>query len=161
MHLCHNCTGVVLWELLTGHMPWESLNPMQASGRCHVMWCAPVRYGFVSAFGKRCINKRHAMPTAASFTTVCVNLGAIAMLECVPGACLNLLSQAGMLLYLSPCCMHALQVVGAVGFARKGLPPPPLEGNDPFLVELCNACRAYEPEARPTFGDIVTVSVHV
>lgn len=53
--------------------------------------------------------------------------------------------------------LNPMQVVGAVGFARKGLPAPPREGNDPFLVDLCNACRAHEPSARPSFREVVQV----
>ena len=53
--------------------------------------------------------------------------------------------------------LNAMQVVGAVGFARRSLAPPPEEGADPFLLQLCARCRDHEPSARPSFSQIVKV----
>lgn len=49
-----------------------------------------------------------------------------------------------------------MQVVGAVGFQGKSLPPP-TEG-DPFLIDLCRRCLAPEPRHRPLFPQIVQAS---
>ncbi|GLC65734.1 hypothetical protein PLESTF_000334100 [Pleodorina starrii] len=49
--------------------------------------------------------------------------------------------------------LNAMQVVGAVGFARRSLPDP-AEG-DAVLLRLCKACRAFEPSQRPTFAQVV------
>jgi hypothetical protein len=51
-----------------------------------------------------------------------------------------------------PPCLAA-QVVGAVGFAKRSLPDP--TAGDPLLVQLCCACRSYEPAQRPTFTQIL------
>ncbi|GIL59368.1 hypothetical protein Vafri_14252 [Volvox africanus] len=49
--------------------------------------------------------------------------------------------------------LNAMQVVGAVGYAKRSLPDPP-EG-DAVLLQLCKTCRAYEPAQRPTFAQVV------
>ncbi|GLI70156.1 hypothetical protein VaNZ11_014968 [Volvox africanus] len=49
--------------------------------------------------------------------------------------------------------LNAMQVVGAVGYAKRSLPDPP-EG-DAVLLQLCKTCRAYEPTQRPTFAQVV------
>ncbi|GFR40294.1 hypothetical protein Agub_g475 [Astrephomene gubernaculifera] len=49
--------------------------------------------------------------------------------------------------------LNAMQVVGAVGFARRTLPDPS-EG-DQLLLHLCKACRAHDPTQRPSFAQIV------
>ncbi len=54
---------------------------------------------------------------------------------------------------LPPCA--SVQVVGAVGFQNKSLPPP-TEG-DPFLISLCLRCLATNPRSRPLFPQIVQV----
>ncbi len=46
-----------------------------------------------------------------------------------------------------------LQVVGAVGFARKSLPDP--QHGDQLLLHLCRACRAHDPHQRPSFAQIL------
>lgn len=55
-----------------------------------------------------------------------------------------------------PFFISALQVVGAVGFQNKSLPPP-TEG-DPFLIGLCLRCLAPNPRSRPLFPQIVQAS---
>ncbi|PNH09176.1 Serine/threonine-protein kinase CTR1, partial [Tetrabaena socialis] len=49
--------------------------------------------------------------------------------------------------------LNAMQVVGAVGFARRSLPDP-TEG-EPLLLRLCQACRALDPTHRPDFKQIL------
>ncbi|EFN51230.1 hypothetical protein CHLNCDRAFT_10735, partial [Chlorella variabilis] len=49
--------------------------------------------------------------------------------------------------------MHPMQVVGAVGFQGRQLPPPPQ--NDPFLADLCRRCLVHDPRHRPFFPQIV------
>ncbi len=47
-----------------------------------------------------------------------------------------------------------VQVVAAVGFQGRALPPPPA-GADPVLASLCARCLAPAPAARPSFADVV------
>ncbi|XP_075265609.1 uncharacterized protein LOC142358022 [Convolutriloba macropyga] len=51
--------------------------------------------------------------------------------------------------------MHAMQVVGAVGFQGRMLPRPSSPDADPFLVELCMLCMRPNPRERPMFSAMV------
>mmetsp|Transcript_14763 Transcript_14763/g.35160 ORF Transcript_14763/g.35160 Transcript_14763/m.35160 type:complete len:523 (-) Transcript_14763:175-1743(-) len=51
--------------------------------------------------------------------------------------------------------MHAMQVVGAVGFQGRTLPRPLSPDADPFLVDLCMKCMQHNPTKRPSFAAIV------
>lgn len=48
-----------------------------------------------------------------------------------------------------------VQVVGAVGFQGKTLPPPAT--GDPFLARVCESCLSQLPGARPSFDAILQV----
>jgi hypothetical protein len=56
--------------------------------------------------------------------------------------------------------LNPMQVVGAVGFMGRALPPPP-EGGDAVLGGLCRRCISPAPRDRPSFAEIVQVGCGV
>lgn len=49
--------------------------------------------------------------------------------------------------------LHPMQVVGAVGFQGNTLPLP--TQGDPVLIDLCRRCMQTNPDARPSFPEII------
>ena len=124
--------GVVLWELLTGDVPWVQLHAMQArpscllprhrypppvwpSGPTHISW--PGRWAHVDIASSLLTDWRP--------------------LTCRQGA-------------WSKCSgVRLRQVVGAVAFQGARLPLP--ERGDACLLQLCGQCMASDPAQRPMF----------
>lgn len=119
--------GVVLWELLTGEVPWVALHPMQA--------CPTKLLPATKALPKRCIDGCMQHTLACHHPLPCK-------------------SWAQYLTLTMPCRFSispalALQVVGAVGFQGAQLPAP--RAGDACLLALCRQCMAAEPARRPSF----------
>lgn len=115
----------VLWETLTGQQPWEGMHPMQVRRRQRCTCSSSLLQPLVIA----------GLPAEAGWEEA----------RWLPTGLLPPI--------LSSCPRFPAQVVGAVGFQGRQLPPPPQ--NDPFLADLCRRCLVHDPRHRPFFPQIV------